>query len=102
MTLPDFLRQYFWDTDFATLQFPLHESYCIERILEYGDDEAIGWLCRTFSRQRLAQVVRQSRALSPKTANFWGLILSIPRDQMRCFSTPSLLQHGSFSARSGS
>ena len=96
--LPDFLRPCFWDVDFTTLRLPAHEGYCIERILEFGDDEAIRWLCNSFARERLGQIVRQSRVISRKTANFWGLLLGIPRSQMRCFSTPSLLDHGSFSA----
>jgi hypothetical protein len=60
----------------------------IERVLEYSDDQAIHWLKATFSSERLADVVRRSRRLSPNTANLWALVLDIPRDQVRCLSTP--------------
>ena len=96
--LPPFLQPFFWDTDFSVLRLPEHEFYLIERLLEYGNDEAIRWLCRTVPQERIALVVRQTRAISRNTANFWGLMLDIPREQMRCFSTPCLLEHGSFSA----
>ena len=95
--LPPFLRPYFWDTNFDALRLPRYEFYCIERLLEYGDDRAIRWLCKSFQREQLADVIRKSRAISLRTANFWGLLLNIPRGEMRCFSTPSLLKHGSFS-----
>jgi len=97
--LPPFLRQFFWDTDFDQLRLPAQEFYGVERLLEHGDDAAIRWLRQTFSAENIARVVRESCAISRKTAGFWSLILGIPRDEIRCFSTPSLLQHGSFSAR---
>jgi len=69
----------------------------IERLLEYGNDAAIRWVKKTFPPENIARVIRNSRAISRRTANLWALILGIPREQIRCFSTPSILQHGSFS-----
>jgi hypothetical protein len=86
--LPDFLQPYFWDVDFSRLRLPEREVYVIERVMEYGDDQAIRWLKATFPSERLADVVRRSRRLSPNTANLWALVLDIPRDQVRCLSTP--------------
>jgi len=95
--LPAFLKLYFWEVDFAHVQLPKHEVYVIERVLEYGDDQAIGWLRRTFAPESIARVVRRSRRLSRNTANLWSLLLGIPREEITCLSTPSLLPHGSFS-----
>jgi len=95
--LPAFLKPYFWEVDFARLQLPEHEVYVIERLLEYGDDQAIRWLRRTFAPESIARVVRRSRRLSRNTANLWGLLLGIPREEITCLSTPSLLPRGSFS-----
>lgn len=86
--LPDFLQPYFWEVDFNRLRLPEREVYVIERVLEYGEDRAIHWLKETFSPDTLADVVRRSRRLSPNTANLWALVLDIPRDQIRCLSTP--------------
>jgi hypothetical protein len=88
--LPEFLERYFWEIDFAGLRFPEHQSYVIERVLEYGDDHAIRWLKATFSPKTIAAVVRDSRRISKNTANLWALVLEIPKEQIRCFSTPSL------------
>lgn len=85
-SLPDFLRPLFWDTDFDRLRTPGHEPYIIERVLEYGDDPSIRWLVHAFDRRAIADIVRQSRVLSPNTANLWALVLDIPREEVRCFS----------------
>ncbi len=95
--LPVFLKPYFWEVDFALLQLPEHEVYIVERLLEYGDDQAIRWLRSTFASESIARVVRRSRRLSRNTANLWSLLLGIPREEITCLSTPSLLPHGSFS-----
>lgn len=84
--LPEFLRPLFWDTNFDRLRVPGHERYIVERVLEYGDDEAIRWLWRTFGPATIADTVRQSRAISPNTANLWALLLDIPREEIACFS----------------
>lgn len=92
-TLPDFLRPYFWEVDFSAVRLPDHETYIIERVIEYGHDQAIRWLNR-FPRQTIANVVRKSRRISPNTANFWALILDIPKEEIRCFKKPFLIRLG--------
>ena len=72
---PRFVKRYFWEVDLEKVRLPRHRTYVIERILERGDD----------------------RAISPNTANPWALALDIPREEITCFSTPSLLRHGPFS-----
>ena len=96
--LPAFLEPFFWEIDFSCLRLPGREDYVIERLLEYGDDRAIHWLKATFPPEAISRVVRRSRCLSRNTANLWGLILDIKREEMACFSTPSILTHGSFSS----
>jgi len=94
--LPNFLRPYFWEVDFMAIQLPKHETYVIERVLEYGNDQAIGWLKKIFTPDTIAHVVRRSGCLSRNTANFWALILDIPKEEIRCFSNPFHLMHSSF------
>lgn len=92
--LPDFLRPYFWEVDFSRLRLPRRSTYIIERVLEYGDDQAIYWLLSTFSAETIAQVVRRSRVLSPNTGNLWAIMLEIPKEQVQCLNTPSLPMPG--------
>lgn len=94
--LPNFLRPYFWEVNFENLRLPEREVYVLERLLEYGDDEAIRWLKRHFSFETIAGVVRRSRRISRNTANLWALALDIPRDEITCFSKPFPQMPGSF------
>jgi len=84
--LPEFLRPLFWEVDFDRLRIRGHERYLIERALEYGDDQAIRWLQRTFSPATIADVVRRSRKISRNTATLWALVFDIPREQILCLS----------------
>ena len=96
--LPSFLKKFFWDVDFGNLRLPYHETYVLERVLEYGNDDAIRWVKTTFSPETIATLVRTSRVISRRTANLWAIVFGIPRDEIQCFSTPSILQQGSFSS----
>jgi hypothetical protein len=98
--LPEHLRRFFWETDFEALRIPEYQRYVIERLLHYGDDAAIRWVRSQFSAGEIGEVVRRSRALPRKIANFWGIILDIPREEIACFQKPSTLRRGSFSPHS--
>lgn len=81
---PLFLKKYFWDIDFAKLDPKKHSVYTIERLLEFGDEKAVRWILQTFSKKQIRETVCQSRAISSVTANFWSLILGIPKENIRC------------------
>lgn len=91
--LPEFLRPLFWEIDFDHLRLPERETYVIERVLEYGNLPAVRWLEKTFPPERIAQVVRHSRALSLRSANFWARMLGIPLEEVRCLSTSFQQKH---------
>lgn len=94
--LPEFLRPLFWEVDFDRLRVQGHERYVIERVLEYGDDQAIRWLQRTFNSRAIADVVRHSRKISRNTATLWALVLDVPREQVQCLSKHYQLTRGIF------
>lgn len=80
--IPECLRSLFWDTnldDFDPLAFP---TYTIARILEYGDQDAVAWLRKTFSETQIVNVVRAERRLSRRSANFWALVYGVSPDQV--------------------
>ena len=94
--LPEFLRPLFWEVDFDQLRVRGHERYIIERVLEYGDDQAIRGLYHTFGPYAIADVVRRSRKISRNTATLWALVLGIPREQVQCLSKRYRLTPGIF------
>lgn len=87
---PLFLKKYFWDIDFEKLDPIKSPVYVIERILEMGDDKAIKWLFKEFSKNLIIKVVRTSRGLSSQTATLWSLILGINKKSIVCLQTPYL------------
>ncbi|MGH9522667.1 MAG: DUF6922 domain-containing protein [Terriglobales bacterium] len=85
--IPQELRPFFWDVDSDTLDLREHRDYVIARILEFGDDAAVLWMNQTYAGEDIRRVVRQERRLSPKSANFWGIIYDIPREEISALST---------------
>ena len=84
MKTPLFLKQYFWDIDFAKLDYRIHPRFVIERILEYGNEKAIRWMKQNFTKDDVAYVLFHLRGVSPKSANFWALIFGIDRKKVLC------------------
>lgn len=74
--LPLFLKKYFWDTDMAKLSPTKHATYIIERILEWGDMEAVKWLREEYPERTIVAVLDHSRRISDRSWNFWKLIFS--------------------------
>lgn len=70
------LKKYFWDTDIQNLDPQQHKTYIVERILELGDEEAVAWMKKNFDRDEILRIVNQSRRVSPKSRNFWNLVLT--------------------------
>lgn len=81
---PAFLKKYFWDIDLNKLDLKKHAGDVIGRILEYGDEKAVRWLFKNFSRRQMAKVLACFRFVSPRSAGFWALVLDIPRGRILC------------------
>ncbi len=77
MTIPKELQRFFWDVDPGTLDTITDRRFVIERILEKGDDAATLWLREQYDEKELVEVVSDSRRLSPKSRNYWGLTLHL-------------------------
>lgn len=84
MSLPHFLKKYFWEIKFEDLDKERY-YYIIERILEYGDIEAAKWALKNYPKEEIIEVLRTSRTLSKKSANLWAFYLGIPKEKILCF-----------------
>ena len=87
---PKFLKQYFWDIDFEKLDVDKHPFYVISRILNYGNKKAIQWMNGCFSRSEQIQTLCVRRDISPRSANFWAVVLGVPRERVKCLQGPYL------------
>lgn len=81
--LPGAVRRLFWDIDTATFEPAAFPQYTIERVLELGDETAVQWLWAFFSIEAIGTALRNSRQLSARSANYWALILDLPRSEIR-------------------
>lgn len=84
MDFPQAVRKYFWDTDTSRLDAKKHQRYIIGRILEYGDLEAAQWLLQAYSQEEIQEVLRGTRAVSPRSGKFWALFFHIPFSDLLC------------------
>jgi len=72
------LQSLFWDTNTETFDPIAYPDYTIFRVLEYGDERALGWLPETFGDDEIRRVISTERRLSAKAATFWALVYQIP------------------------
>ena len=82
--IPLFLKKYFWDTDISKLSLTKHATYIIERILEWGNLEAVRWLRERYTNKELLSVLEVSRSISHKSWHFWKLILLPSNKHIPC------------------
>jgi len=68
-------QKYFWDVDFKKLDFKKSSSFVIERILEYGDKEAISWLLHHYNKKDVVNILNSSRRISNWSRSYWSLVL---------------------------
>lgn len=80
--IPKSLRLLFWDTNIDDFDPRAYPVYAIERVLEYGDEEAVAWMRSLFSREQILDVLRTDRNLTPRSANFWAILFGLPSDDV--------------------
>ncbi len=86
--LPKFLKQYFWDVDFDLLSFEKSKTFILKRVLDRGDDKAIKWLLKFYTKDDIKNLLYTSRDLSQKTANFWANYLNLDPKKVLCLQKP--------------
>lgn len=73
MKLPLEFKTYFWDVDFEELEFEKYKTFIAERILVYGNMEAVKWLNSHSEKTFLQNLINTSKRLDKKTISFWKL-----------------------------
>jgi hypothetical protein len=81
--IPTEFRSLFWEVDVNNINLEAHANYVIERFLEYGTWEGIRWLRTIYADDQLICFIKEKsfRLRSPKTLNFWRLMLNIPENE---------------------
>jgi hypothetical protein len=84
---PERLRTLFWDTNIERFEPKTYPRYTIERVLEHGDEEAVAWLLRLFTKDEIRAVLCQGRRLSARSATFWALVFNVPIEDVAALSS---------------
>lgn len=84
VSLPESLREYFWDYSFEQLSWEVDRELIIRRLLSAGSWEAIIWLRKQVGEATLRKwlIAQRGRGLSARQLRFWSLILALPRRQV--------------------
>jgi hypothetical protein len=77
----------FWDK--GPLDPEKDKFVIVERILEFGTEKDSHAVISCYGDEFVGEVVRNSRNLSPKTVNYFTMLLDISREATRCFSDVS-------------
>ena len=80
------LKDLFWDTDFNNIDSQKNASTIIERVLDLGDFEQLKVMFRHYNKDEVKQVLRTSRRLTPKSANFWADYFNLQKKDVLCLS----------------
>lgn len=80
------LKPIFWDLDVEKLDPKKHSYQVIDRILEFGNTPQVDWMFKNYSKEEIIEVVKYSRQLSLKSANFWAGYFEIPKEEVRCLT----------------
>jgi hypothetical protein len=89
MKLPQYLKKYFWDVTFSRLNLREHRLFILKRILEYGDERGLNWMWDHFLRSEIVDALLRARGFSQKSANYWALVLGVPREKVKCLKKRS-------------
>lgn len=82
--LPGFLKQYFWDLDFEA-----SKTFILKRVLDRGNDKALKWLLKHYTKADVKQLLLTHKDLSPLTSNFWADYLNVDKDKIPSLKNPS-------------
>jgi len=69
--IPEQFRSLFWDTSLSNIHIRRNARYIIERVLEFGNMDAVNWLERVYPVQTIIDVLQLSRGITEKSRNFW-------------------------------
>jgi hypothetical protein len=69
--VPEEFRVYFWDVQFEDLSTDKNSRFIAERILNFGNSDAVRWMFSWADKDYIRSVIENSRNLNAKSRNFW-------------------------------
>ena len=80
------IADFFWDVDVKSLDVVKNKRFVIERLLQFGRPDQIKWLLAHYSDREIIEVVKSSKTIDKKTANYWALHYHILPKEVLCLN----------------
>ncbi|RDV82330.1 DUF6922 domain-containing protein [Ammonifex thiophilus] len=87
--VPERFRTIFWDVRPGDLDVREHKKFIIERVLEFGDEDAYRWMFATYTDEEIVEVAKASRRISPRTATMLANFYKVPEEEFACLRNAS-------------
>jgi hypothetical protein len=78
----------FWDTEINNLDISGNKRFIIDRVLQTRMPNDIKWLLSIYSEKDILNVVKKSKSIDKKPANFWAIHYGIDEDEVLCLNSP--------------
>ena len=95
-SVPKYVEKYLWDVKTKSIDIQKHSGFVIERVLEYGDTDSFSWLLKTYQKDKILEILKKSKRISPKTGNFYALYFGIPKEELLCIRKPFIRKQDRF------
>ncbi len=78
-TFPASVKAALWSCDTDRLDLEQHRERIITNVLNMGTHDALLWLFRTYTRERIAEVVAHPRPgeWNKRSLNYWSLVFDL-------------------------
>jgi len=81
---------------FERIGLSKNRAYILRRILEYGDEKSVAWMYKNFTKAEIRDALSGFRGYSQKSANYWALMLDVPREKVKCLRKRSSKEQRTF------
>ena len=93
----DFSNHLFWDVDKTKLDLEKHQTFFVQRVLEYGLIADWHLIVKYYGIRRIGEISTKLRSLEPKSLSFISALSKIPLEKFRCYTTKqSIPPHWNF------
>jgi len=84
--LTDLSPQLFWDTRVEDVSWDRHDSFIVERVLEYGMMKDWNLIKAAYGLERIKEVSLKLRSLSDLSLSFLCWLYNLEKEQFRCYT----------------
>lgn len=91
VAFPIFLKTLFWDTRIEEIDANRDKWFIIERIINYGDLEALDWMFSNFSFAEISDNLQSNYNISHTAIKLWAGVFNLNPTTCKCTQKPLAL-----------